>query len=261
MENVLRNVKKVELAQDTMNEQQNYIQSLLDMTNKVANTAGEVLERVEYIRQLSLTANSLSERGETRIDVVVRQMNQIHSRVESIVQRMQILSDYSQDILRILDVLKSIATNTKILSLNASIEAARAGEHGRGFSVIAQEVRKLADNSSEASTNVGKIIENILAEIQELANESSSGVEATKTGLQEVGQAKQAFGEIQEAVGQLQEHNSDVNTKAFDLTSMSEHLRQLSQPIAENRVIISDGLDAALSLVEQMKEYPEKMSG
>ncbi len=98
-------------------------------------------------------------------------------------------------------------------------------------------------------------------EIKKLVNESDMEVVATKAGLQEVGQAKQAFGEIQGAVYQLREHNSEVNSKVFNMTSISGPLRQLSQPISENRLMISDGLDAALCLVEHLNHHAEKISG
>ncbi len=84
MENELNPIQKVEHARVTMNEQQNHVQSLLDMTSKMVGSVGEVLERVEHIRQLSLTANSLSEVGETKIEAVVQDMNHIHSRAQSI---------------------------------------------------------------------------------------------------------------------------------------------------------------------------------
>lgn len=241
---------KIIRAKSTMDEQKLVIRSMVEMTDSVAQQASEVLERVNNIKRLSADADTLSLKGEGQIGSVVAQIDHIDQRVDAIVQRMNALSALSKEILKIVAVLKDIASQTHLLALNATIEAARAGEHGLGFGVVAQEVRKLAENSANSSRSVEKIITQITQEIKKLVEEAQAGVKETEKGRIEVEKARVTFGDIRTIITDLNSDNENVQTKATEMTSISDRMKPITKAVAENRVRISEGLDAALALQE-----------
>lgn len=164
---------------------------------------------------------------------------------------MKVLSHLSKDIMNIINVLRNIAAQTNLLALNAAIEAARAGQHGLGFSVVAAEVRKLAESSSNSSKEVDKIINQIAVQIKELEKETIDSLNETQKGKEEVTKSKIIFEDIRTIVKRLALDNNDVHTKAKDLCFISSEIRKISQSIAENRSEISKGLESTEFVLKQ----------
>ena len=242
---------QVEKAQQTMDEQKGNIQSLVDISQDVSGYATEVLEVVDDIKELSEETSDLSQSGEEKIEEAVDQIEKINEQVQSIEARMETLEEFSQEILSIIGVLKDIASKTHMLSLNASIEAARAGEAGQGFAVVADEVKNLAEDSADSSEEVEELIHKIVEEIEELSTAAESAAQEAEEGKEEVVDSKDTFQAIQDRIIQLKDNNQAVYQKADKMNNISNEVEELSQPIAQNRVIISDGIDAALALEEE----------
>ncbi|NDI34263.1 methyl-accepting chemotaxis protein [Chengkuizengella sediminis] len=245
-----RNLDDIETAQETMREQKDLVQGLVDHSNDVAVHASDVMEKVGNIKLLSSHAVNLSREGEQQIEQTVAQMEQINQRTEDIAKKMNTLTDLSTDILQVVDVLQQIASQTKLLSLNAAIEAARAGDHGRGFGVVASEVRKLAESSEKSSKEVESIISQITREINDLVKDTNNSEKDTEKGKTDVENAKQKFLMIQSAVDTLSKDNEEVFSKATTMNEISVTISDLSKPIAYNRERISQGVEAAVNISE-----------
>lgn len=240
----------IDKAQETMKEQQTLVQSLVDMSKEVSTYAETMYNHVSSIKDLSGRADALTDEGEEQINGVVSQMEQISTRAQDTQVRMNRLTGLSNDVLKIVSVLQEIASQTKLLSLNAAIEAARAGEHGLGFGVVATEVRKLAESSGSSAKAVETLINNVTKEIEELTKESRSGLAETKEGKQMVEIVRSSFQNIRTTVHELKDNNDELYGKAEDMNKVSVKIEQISHPIAENRQYISEGLNAALRLKE-----------
>jgi methyl-accepting chemotaxis protein len=225
---------KIIKAQVTMKEQQILVQSLLDRSSDVSHNAHHMLDQVSQMTELSIQADHLTNEGEDRIHEAVHQMEQISTRAQSIQVRM--------------NVLQEIAAQTKLLSLNAAIEAARAGEQGLGFGVVAAEVRKLAESSGSSAKEVEGLIGKITKEVQELVRDAKTSVSETQKGKLGVENARSSFQQIRATVHHLREKNDGLQVKAEEMNRASEQIKEMSRPIADNRVYISEGLDAALKL-------------
>src|SRR5690606_11856508 len=115
----------------------------------------------------------------------------------------------SKEIEQIVTVITQIADQTNLLALNAAIEAARAGEHGRGFAVVADEVRKLAEQTKESSEHIQQLIDRILHETEEAVVSIDETVEQSNKGIAAIQSVNQMFDEIQKSImevtGQVQE--------------------------------------------------------
>ncbi|MEX2415845.1 MAG: methyl-accepting chemotaxis protein [Paenibacillaceae bacterium] len=239
---------KIDKAQEMMHEQQKLVQSLIDMSQEVSDYAGGMFNHVSSITLLSERADQLTNDGEERISGVVHQMEQINERSESIMERMNHLSSLSTGILKIVAVLQEIASQTKLLSLNAAIEAARAGEQGLGFGVVASEVRKLAESSRLSAQEVESLVGQITQEIKGLVGEAASGLMETNEGKHEVEKARSNFQQIRTTVNELKGNNEELHSQSEKINQISEKIEEISRPIADNRAHISDGLDAALQI-------------
>ncbi|MDC2867935.1 methyl-accepting chemotaxis protein, partial [Bacillus sp. BP-3] len=132
------------------------LQEVTEGIQSVADTSSVIATSSAYTRQKA-------ENGDQLVEQTVSQMQSIHQSVAESDQIIKLLDNKSKQIGDILEVIQNIADQTNLLALNAAIEAARAGEHGRGFAIVAEEVRKLAEQSSSSSNEIGKLI----TEIQE----------------------------------------------------------------------------------------------
>ncbi|MDP5273644.1 methyl-accepting chemotaxis protein [Chengkuizengella axinellae] len=252
-EEIKKNLNDIEIAQNIMKEQRGLVQDLVDHSNNVSVHASDIVEKVGNIKLLSSHAVELSREGEKQIEQTVSQMEQINLRTEEIATKMNTLTELSTDILQVVDVLQQIASQTKLLSLNAAIEAARAGDHGRGFGVVASEVRKLAESSEKSSKEVETIISQITKEIKGLVQETSNSEKDTEKGKMDVENAKQKFLMIQSAVDNLRNDNEEVFAKSTSMNEISATINELSKPIAGNRKLISQGVEAAVNITEICK--------
>jgi hypothetical protein len=134
------------------------IAETLATVDEVVQTSDQAAHRARAVADSAQRAAEVSQAGKQAVDQSVTAMTQVHQQVESIAQRIAVLNDRAQAIGEITSTVTDIAEQTHLLALNAAIEAARAGEHGRGFSVVAGEVKSLAEQSKRATVLVRQIL-------------------------------------------------------------------------------------------------------
>lgn len=187
-------------------------------TQKIAESALTVKESAEK-------TSILSERGQTSINKAIQQMTTIEEETENMLTAIQNLKDRSLEIGEIIEVITNITEQTNLLALNAAIEAARAGEHGKGFAVVADEVRKLADQSRTSASQIVELIEHVQKDTEKVnqsITENSKDVVQGKTIIFETGED---FKEILMAV-------SDVNEQIQEVSAASEQISANTQKVA-----------------------------
>ena len=176
--------------------QSRHVEATSGAVEEVTANMGEVAKQADEASRVSDEAARVAVRGEETTSQAIAKIAEVQSAIETLAHSVSVLGQRSGEIGRIVDVITTIADQTNLLSLNAAIEAARAGESGRGFSVVAEEVRKLAEGSGRAAEQIGELIK----EVQE---ETAKAVRYMEIGTREVAMGTQVVNHTGEALRQI----------------------------------------------------------
>ncbi|WP_423059924.1 methyl-accepting chemotaxis protein [Bacillus safensis] len=218
----------------------------------------EVAETSDVITASSIQSKTVAETGGQLVEQTVGQMKTIDHSVKEAEGVINGLEHKSKDITNILGVINGIADQTNLLALNAAIEAARAGESGRGFSVVAEEVRKLAVQSSDSAKEIEKLVNEIVTEIETSQNMFKAVNEEVKNGLTITDQTKESFSQINEQTAEIAARMNEMNTTVRELSKGSEQISKAVNEIADvSRESSASIQDIAASAEEQLASMEE----
>lgn len=224
----------------------------------------ESLQRIAHSASItaesSTAAMSRADEGGQLLDQTVGQIERIRENMTHQSEIMNRLSVQSQRIDQITVFIKELAAQTNLLSLNASIEAARAGEHGRGFAVVASEVKKLAEQSGEASGRVAAEIQQMVDGIQEAMEEMTHGMVQMQEGAESMVATGEAFGAVREAIATFAEQAQEVSAATEEISAMTEQILTAEQELVVLSGTISDESQSVAAVCEEQLASSEEMS-
>ncbi|WP_347437624.1 methyl-accepting chemotaxis protein [Fodinisporobacter ferrooxydans] len=217
------------------------------MSKEVHNMA----ESSEKMIQGATQASTVAIEGNEAIQKVIVQMNTIQKTVASSAITIKELGEKTRNIEQILDLIKEIANQTNLLSLNAAIEAARAGEHGRGFAVVADQVRKLAQESSNSAKQINESIAAIQTIIQKVVSSMEQGTKEVAIGIEVVQSAGFSFDKIKQTINGVTQQIQEVSASIHQITEGTEEVVKAVDIITETTLSNQSGTQNMSAATEE----------
>ncbi|MBC3271935.1 methyl-accepting chemotaxis protein [Pseudomonas sp. SWRI81] len=222
------------------NEQFNRTDQVATAMNEMSATAQEVARHAADAARAADDADQSAQQGEKVMQTTIRSITQMRGEIANTATVIRRLEADSGRIGKVLEVIRGIAEQTNLLALNAAIEAARAGEAGRGFAVVADEVRNLAQRTAESIIEINQIIQNVQTGAVDAAQAIESGQSRSDESVEQVTQAGAMLERITLAVEAIRDMNRQIATAAEEQTSVAE---DISRNLTEITAIASTNLD------------------
>ena len=212
----------------------------------------EVITNQRHAREQTQATAQKATEGNSFVQSTVEQMNSIAQTVQQTGEIVGKLGERSKEIGNIVEIISNISGQTNLLALNAAIEAARAGEHGRGFAVVAEEVRKLAEESQNASQKISDLIQSIQAETSQAVASMEEGRREAEKGKENVTATGESFSEILSMIGDVKKASLAVSERVLQLREdMSTIVDGMSEVDTSAKGIGSESQNVSAATEEQ----------
>lgn len=230
------------------------VEELSASANEIARHAGDTAERT--------TATSvLAEEGNTIVNLSLEKVNRLTGQIEATAQKIQVLKNNSVNIGSVMEVIRTIAEQTNLLALNAAIEAARAGEQGRGFAVVADEVRSLAQKTRSSTEE----IESIIVQLQRAADEAhqamNTSTESARETIDTASKVGSALDKIRTNIGIINDMNHQIATASHQQSSVANEVSKnitaihgLSENVVENAQVVNHSGSQLINETSELKK-------
>lgn len=241
-------------------EQQTHISNITSAVDEIAVSMQQVANNAEAAARASQKATEAAQKGEKSVEETIRGMHRIRNTVQVTSKKIKSLGDRSIEINEIITTIDDIARQTTILALNAAIEAARAGEHGRGFGVVAEEVRKLAERSSRATQDIADLIKGIQAETNEAVRTMEEGTREVEEGTRLADLAGSSLKEIDKSVDQVANLIQEISLAAKQQARGTDGVVRSMETISEITNSHSDGVRRSTKTIEQLAMLSDRLT-
>jgi len=239
----------------------------LQVTRDLSAAVQQIAANSQAAYSASQNASDLASKGAVEVEKAVYKMNKISDTVSDSARLVKTLNERSGQIGEIVNVITSIADQTNLLALNAAIEAARAGEHGRGFAVVADEVRKLAEGSAKAAQQIGELIKEIQDETSRAVNSMVIGSKEVEEGVVIASQAQTALSEIVETVDRTVRMVQEISTAAqqqskgiTQVVQTIDNVNNIAQQVSVATQQVSASTQQQMDTNDQVNENAQKMA-
>ena len=241
----------------TINQTSLIMSNLTGMIQKVANNA-------QLAKTDSLDAAKSTRDGVNAVEKTIEDIQSIKTAVDYSAQKVKEMGERSEKIGQIVETIQDIASQTNLLALNAAIEAARAGEQGKGFAVVADEVRKLAERSSIATKEIATLVSTIRKSVSEAMSAMNKGSQEVENGVQQAASSGEVLSRISNTFEQLVKQSGQTAGAAQEMLKISSELvssiDSLSAVVEENTAATEE-MTASASEVSQAMSQIAAISG
>jgi len=234
-------------------EQQAQTDQVATAMNEMVATVNDVAKSAEAAFESANHASEKSGNGEKAVRETLELVADLNKHSTNVMAQLNGLQTETNNIATVLDVIKSVADQTNLLALNAAIEAARAGEHGRGFSVVADEVRSLAQRTQSSAAEIETLISNLVSSAETSVSSMETGNKLAEQTLERAQLAGTVIQEMAQAVEDIRQYNSQIATAAEEQSSVAEEINQ-------NVVSIRDVGDQSAASTEQVSASSEELA-
>lgn len=255
---------------DVTNGMSHQMQAVNDTMNIVEQMSAGLQQIAANTGSVSATAEKTSNTalaGREAVQKVTNQMANIETSVTNSAQVVAKLGERSKEIGQIVDTIAGISSQTNLLALNAAIEAARAGEQGRGFAVVAEEVRKLAEQSQDATKEIATLIGDIQQDTTKAVLAMNEGAGEVKIGTEVANDAGQSFSEIASLITEVSEQIRDISAAIEQMASGSKQIvssvkdiAQISNDVTSETQIVSAATQEQTASIQEIASSSTELS-
>lgn len=248
-------------------EQQLMLQKTTNSLEEISIGMQRIAESSSTIAESSVDAMDMASVGGTAVEHTVKQMNLISHSVNQTDEVMRMLNERTQQIDTMLHAITDIAKQTNLLALNASIEAARAGEEGRGFSVVATEVRNLAEQSNQSSGQISALIQHMRSDMEQSLKTLDRVKHDVDSGIQIANETEQQFSKIVASTNRIAQQTEElasvtqqITASVQEITASGEQVSGLALQASDNSQNIAASAEEQLASMEQITSLATTLS-
>ncbi|WP_291758297.1 methyl-accepting chemotaxis protein [Lysinibacillus sp. UBA5990] len=252
----------------TMNElasgaegQAHHSNELTSLMERFTADLRETNQHGEHIHQSSVEVLGLTNEGSQLMTSSNSQMSKIDGIVQNAVEKVKNLDAQAQEISKLVVVIKDIADQTNLLALNAAIEAARAGEHGKGFAVVADEVRKLAEQVAFSVNDITSIVTNIQQDFDVVTSSLEDGYQEVKEGTNQIKATSETFTTISNSINDVVDSVQLISSNLSKVTEDGQKMNSAIQEIAAVAEESAAGVEQTTATTEQTSSSMDVMAG
>jgi methyl-accepting chemotaxis protein len=239
-------------AEDSARSQQERTESISSDIDTMTNSIQEVAQRSGQASEQASAAARQANEARHNIDILSSSIGDLGNSVLGSVQAMEQLEAETQHVGAVLTVIRSIAEQTNLLALNAAIEAARAGEQGRGFAVVADEVRNLAQKTAASIAQIQDIIQRLQSSASGVLHAMNLNGDKARTSIERSEHATQTLEAITKTVRQIDELNAGIARFTNEQIGLSRSIQQDTEKLQQDTQATTQGADATARLGEQL---------
>jgi methyl-accepting chemotaxis protein len=240
-------------------EQQTQTDMVATAMNEMSATAQEVARSASDAAKASHEADDQAREGRQVVSRTIGVIDTLAHEVESAAEVIHRLEGDTENIGRVLEVIRGIAEQTNLLALNAAIEAARAGEQGRGFAVVADEVRTLAQRTQESTQEIHEMIERLQAGAHDAVAAMEQGRTQARSSVEQAGQAGHALESITGAVGTINDMTAQIASAAEEQTQVTEEINRNVSQINHSVGETASGARQTSTSAEELSRLAEEL--
>lgn len=216
----------------TVNELQELSAQIAAAVTEISATSRELAHTMDTVRDVSAGTATLADQGRSGLSAMQASMDQLAQSNTSISSRLSVINERAENVNTIVTAIQKIAEQTNLLALNAAIEAEKAGEFGEGFSVVAREIRRLADQTSLATTDIERMVKDMQSSVSAGVMEMDKFTQEVQSGVRAVGeigtQFSQIITQVQDLTPRFEEVNDGMKAQAKGAEQINEAMTRLT---------------------------------
>lgn len=249
----------IEQQERTSSEQAASVNETTTTMEELSASSRQSAQQADSASNAASQALEMTEIGNRTVGSTIQQMTDLKTKVEEIAKQILILSEQTNQIGSISQLVSDIANQTNMLALNASVEAVRAGEHGKGFSVVASEIRKLADQSRQSAQKINILVSDIQKAITSTVTVTDEGTKTVEEGMAITQETAQAFAGVADAVNNVVINNQQISLNIRQQVTAIEQVVQAMGNINQGAKETAIGITQTRTGIEQLNVTAQEL--
>jgi methyl-accepting chemotaxis protein WspA len=238
----------------TMKQQVTSINDVISFTKEISTASSDLVHAMQQVSTMSQEASDTANSSQEDLILMGESVQHMETASRSISGRLEIINEKTENITTVVTTITKVADQTNLLSLNAAIEAEKAREYGRGFTVVAREIRRLADQTAVATLDIEQMVKEMQSSVASGVMEMDKFIAAVRNNARDVDKIRSKLTHIINQVQALSPNFETVNEAVQHQSRNEENINQSLQQLSEEMQQTKDSLDETYSVIEQLNE-------